>query len=226
MANVLNPFVVELASRRGGNQVLQCYQCGTCSGSCPVIEEMQYGPRRILHMIQSGEEERVLSSRDMWFCVSCYSCTNRCPREIPITELMATLRELAVEKGYARDLEADFGQSFAETYKHYGRLFELELMLRYYLRTFDLKGLLGMIPLAPPMVLKGKLPFIPEKVQEPAQLEALYPEPPKAAVPETQAQRKRRWLPWLASGVTLLLGAGVSSALWRSSARRAKEARR
>ncbi|HPD40168.1 MAG TPA: 4Fe-4S dicluster domain-containing protein, partial [Anaerolineae bacterium] len=106
MANVLNPFVVELASRRGGNQVLQCYQCGTCSGSCPVIEEMQYGPRRILHMIQSGEEERVLSSRDIWFCVSCYSCTNRCPREIPITELMATLRELAVEKGYARDLEA------------------------------------------------------------------------------------------------------------------------
>jgi hypothetical protein len=76
------------------------------------------------------------------------------------------------------------------------------------------------------MVLKDKLPFIPEKVREPAQLEALCPEPPKAAAPETQAQRKRRWLPWLASGVTLLLGAGASGALWRSSARRAKEARR
>ncbi|MBN1922548.1 MAG: 4Fe-4S dicluster domain-containing protein [Anaerolineae bacterium] len=225
MANVLNPFVAELSGRRGGDKVLQCYQCGTCSGSCPVIDEMEYGPRRILNMIQMGEEERVLSSRDMWFCVSCYSCANRCPREIPITELMATLREMAVEKGYAEDLEADFGQSFAETFKHYGRLFEPELMLRYYLRTFDIKGLLGMIPLALPMVLKDKLPFFPEKVKEPSQMAALCPEP-HAAPPEAKARRKQRWLPWLASGITLLLGAGVSGIFWRSTSRHSKEAQR
>lgn len=225
MANVLNPFVVELSGRRGGDKVLQCYQCGTCSGSCPVIDEMEHGPRRILNMIQMGEEERVLSSHDMWFCVSCYSCASRCPREIPITELMATLREMAVEKGYAEDLEAEFGQSFAETFKHYGRLFEPELMIRYYLRTFDIKGLLGMIPLALPMVLKDKLPFFPERVKEPAHMTALCPEP-HDALPKAATRRKSRWLPWLASGVTLLLGAGMSSAFWRSTSRRSKEARR
>lgn len=225
MANVLNPFVVELSGRRGGDKVLQCYQCGTCSGSCPVIDEMEYGPRRILNMIQMGEEARVLSSHDMWFCVSCYSCASRCPREIPITELMATLREMAVEKGYAEDLEAEFGQSFAETFKHYGRLFEPELMIRYYLRTFDIKGLLGMIPLALPMVLKDKLPFFPERVKEPAHMTALCPEP-HDALPKAATRRKSRWLPWLASGVTLLLGAGMSSAFWRSTSRRSKEARR
>ena len=225
MANVLNPFVVELSGRRGGDKVLQCYQCGTCSGSCPVIDEMEYGPRRILNMIQMGEEARVLSSHDMWFCVSCYSCASRCPREIPITELMATLREMAVEKGYAEDLEAEFGQSFAETFKHYGRLFEPELMIRYYLRTFDIKGLLGMIPLALPMVLKDKLPFFPERVKEPAHMTALCPEP-HDALPKAATRRKSRWLPWLASGVTLLLGAGVSSVFWRSTSRRSQEARR
>ena len=225
MANVLNPFVVELSGRRGGDKVLQCYQCGTCSGSCPVIDEMEYGPRRILNMIQMGEEARVLSSHDMWFCVSCYSCASRCPREIPITELMATLREMAVEKGYAEDLEAEFGQSFAETFKHYGRLFEPELMIRYYLRTFDIKGLLGMIPLALPMVLKDKLPFFPERVKEPAHMTALCPEP-HDALPKAATRRKPRWLPWLASGVTLLLAAGMSSVFWRSTSRRSKEARR
>lgn len=225
MANVLNPFVVELQGRRGGDKVLQCYQCATCSGSCPVIDEMQYGPRRILHMIQSGEEELVLSSRDMWFCVSCYSCASRCPREIPITELMATLREMAVEKGYAEDLEAEFGHSFMETYKHYGRLFEPELMIRYYLRTFDIKGLLGMIPLALPMVLKDKLPFFPERVKEPAQMAALCPEPHEVLA-EVKARRKNPWIPWLAGGLTLLLGAGVSSAAWRTTVRRAKEIQR
>lgn len=225
MANVLNPFVVELSGWRGGDKVLQCYQCGTCSGSCPVIDEMEYGPRRILNMIQMGEEARVLSSHDMWFCVSCYSCASRCPREIPITELMATLREMAVEKGYAEDLEAEFGQSFAETFKHYGRLFEPELMIRYYLRTFDIKGLLGMIPLALPMVLKDKLPFFPERVKEPAHMTALCPEP-HDALPKAATRRKPRWLPWLASGVTLLLGVGVSSVFWRSTSRRSQEARR
>lgn len=221
MAHVLHPFIVELQGRRGGDKVLQCYQCATCSGSCPVIDEMEYGPRRILHLIQMGEEATVLSSRDMWFCVSCYSCANRCPREIPITELMATLRELAVEKGYATDLEARFGQAFVATYQHYGRLFEPELMLRYYLRTLDLKGLLGMVPLALPMLLKGKLPFFPEKVREPAQIAALCPEPHPVLAEDA---RPKRWLPWLVSALTLLVGAGVSGAVWRAAARRAKEA--
>lgn len=224
MANVLNPFVVELQGRRGGDKVLQCYQCATCSGSCPVIDEMEYGPRRILHMIQSGEEALVLSCRDMWFCVSCYSCASRCPRDIPITELMATLREMVVEKGYAEDLEAEFGRSFAETFQHYGRLFEPELMIRYFLRTFDIKGMLGMLPLALPMVLKGKLPFFPEKVQAPAQMKALVPEP--HVVSAEVKQRRKHWLPWLAGGLAMLLGAGVSGAAWRSASRRAKEGRR
>ncbi len=221
MTNVLNPFVVELLERPGGDKVLQCYQCATCSGSCPVIDEMQYGPRRILHLIQSGEEALVLSSRDMWFCVSCYSCASRCPREIPITELMATLRELAVEKGYAEDLEADFGQSFMETYKHHGRLFEPELMIRYYLRTFDIKGLLGMLPLALPMLLKDKLPFLPERIENPEEMEALLPEPHTPSA-EERARRRRRWLPWLTSGVvTLLLGAGGLA--WHVVARRKED---
>lgn len=225
MTDVLNPFVVEVAGRRGGDKVLQCYQCGTCSGSCPVIDEMQYGPRRLMYMIQAGEEELVLSSRDMWFCVSCYSCASRCPREIPITELMATLRELAAEQGYAEDLEAGFGQSFTETVKHHGRLFEPELMLRYYLRTFDIKGLLGMAPLALPMLLKHKLPFAPERLKQPEQLQSLCPEPHEPSA-EVKARRKRRWLPWLASGVTSLLGAGTSAIAWLSTSRRAKEVKR
>ncbi len=171
----MNPFLLDVLSVPGGDRVLQCIQCGTCSGSCPVIAEMEFGPRRIMHLIQQGEEAMVLSSHDMWYCVSCYLCTNRCPREIQITDLMASLREMAEERGYAEDREADFGEAFSTTFRRYGRQFEPELVLRYFLRSFDIKGMIGMIPLSFPMVLKHKMPFFPERIEDPQEMVQICP---------------------------------------------------
>jgi heterodisulfide reductase subunit D len=84
---------------RGGERVIACYQCGTCSGSCPTASAMEYNPRRILHMLRLGQGERVLNSRSIWLCTSCYSCTTRCPREIKITDALIGLRRLAVDRG-------------------------------------------------------------------------------------------------------------------------------
>jgi heterodisulfide reductase subunit C len=169
----VSTFLEEVLQTEGGSLVLQCYQCGTCSGSCPVIDEMEYGPRRIVYMIQAGLEEEVLTSRDMWRCVSCYSCANRCPRGIEITDLMADLRRLAVGKGYAHDKEAEFGQAFMQTVQVHGRLFEPELLVRYYARVLDLAGLLKMVPLGIRMLFKGKLPFLPERVSDPQEIAAM-----------------------------------------------------
>jgi heterodisulfide reductase subunit D len=84
---------------RGGERVVACYQCGTCSGSCPTAPAMEYNPRRILHMLRLGLGERVLQSQSIWLCTSCYSCTARCPREIKISDAMLGLRSLAVDRG-------------------------------------------------------------------------------------------------------------------------------
>lgn len=169
----IHPFTKEVMATQGGALVLQCYQCGTCSGSCPVIDEMEYGPRRILNMIQAGLEDEVLMSKDMWRCVSCYSCANRCPRGIEITDLMADLRRMAIEKGYVHDKEAQFGQSFAETVQTHGRLFEPELLARYYARVLDIRSLLGMVPVGLKMLAKGKLPFFPDNVKDRLAMEKL-----------------------------------------------------
>jgi heterodisulfide reductase subunit D len=84
---------------RGGERVVACYQCGTCSGSCPTAPAMDLNPRRILHMLRLGLGERVLNSQAIWLCTSCYSCTARCPREIEIGDAMLSLRSLAVNRG-------------------------------------------------------------------------------------------------------------------------------
>jgi heterodisulfide reductase subunit C len=220
MATEMHPFLVEVLNTPGGEDVLQCYQCGTCSGSCPVIDEMEHGPRRIMHLIHSGEEELVLSSHDMWFCVSCYSCANRCPRGIEITDVMASLRSLAMQKGYTDDKEAKFGKSFAETVKHHGRMFEPELMIRYYLRSMDIPGLLGMIPLGIQMLLKNKLPFVPARIENPEDLDGVCAAPEGAA--SSNEDGRGRWLPWLFGSLAALVGAGTGSLLWFLGGRKEK----
>lgn len=161
----LDGFLAEVLATRGGKGVLDCYQCGTCSGSCPVLPEMKYGPRRIMHMIRMGQGEELLSCSDMWYCVSCYLCTSRCPCGIEIADVMSTLRSMAIQKGYTQDKEAKFARAFSDTVRQHGRSFEVELMIRYYLRSLDLLSLLKMAPLAIQMLRRGKLSFLPYNLE-------------------------------------------------------------
>jgi heterodisulfide reductase subunit D len=94
-----NDLLSAVRELQGGERVIACYQCGTCSGSCPTAPAMDYTPRHILHMLRLGLGDRVLRSRAIWLCTTCYSCTTRCPREIKITDAMIGLRRLAVGRG-------------------------------------------------------------------------------------------------------------------------------
>jgi len=76
-------------------QLLSCIQCGTCSASCPTAFAMDYTPRQLWQMVRLGMKEDVLASRTFWLCTICKSCQVRCPRGIPITDMMIALKEYA-----------------------------------------------------------------------------------------------------------------------------------
>jgi len=78
---------------------------------------------------------------------------------------------MAIQKGYTQDKEAQFGQAFAETVQSHGRMFEPELLTRYYLRVLDVASLLKMVPLGVRMLMKRKLPFLPERIRNPKEME-------------------------------------------------------
>ncbi|MCD6162258.1 MAG: 4Fe-4S dicluster domain-containing protein [candidate division Zixibacteria bacterium] len=75
-----------------GQNVQQCFQCGTCSGSCPMNEEANLLPRQVMIMIQYGQAEALNQSNMPWICASCHSCVVRCPRGIDIAKVMEALR--------------------------------------------------------------------------------------------------------------------------------------
>lgn len=76
-----------------------CYQCGTCTSSCPSGRELYRGPRRIVRLILAGEIEAVLSSDDLWRCTECGTCTSVCRMGIDVAGVLHSLRRLEREHG-------------------------------------------------------------------------------------------------------------------------------
>ena len=95
-------FKYEIASRPGAQHFTRCFSCGTCTASCPVSEvETSFNPRLIIRRALLGDREELLSSREIWHCAQCYTCYARCPQDVRFTDILAVLRQMAVEGGYA-----------------------------------------------------------------------------------------------------------------------------
>lgn len=77
-----------------GENFQKCYQCGTCSGSCPMAEHLTTAPRQIMALLQLGQTEALAESNTPWVCASCHVCMVRCPRGIDIPKVMEALRQL------------------------------------------------------------------------------------------------------------------------------------
>ncbi len=81
-----------------GENFQLCYQCGTCSGSCPMSEQITVLPRRIMALLQLGQREALEAANTPWVCASCNMCMVRCPRGIDIARVMESLRQLKLRK--------------------------------------------------------------------------------------------------------------------------------
>lgn len=94
-------FKYEILAEPSGEFITRCFACGTCTASCPVrATDDSFNPRRIIHMALLGMKEQVLKSEFVWLCSTCYSCHERCPQDVRITEMMNALKNLAVKNGY------------------------------------------------------------------------------------------------------------------------------
>jgi len=100
---------------------------------------MDITPRQVMRAIQMGLKDNVLSSSAIWVCVSCQTCSARCPLEIDIARVMETLRHQAIRekvKPAEKHIET-FQRIFLGLVESRGRVHELELGLRYNLASKD-----------------------------------------------------------------------------------------
>jgi heterodisulfide reductase subunit C2 len=160
-----------------GQSVARCYQCGKCSAGCPLATESDHPPSQLIRLLQLRDpalDERAVSSLAIWLCLTCNTCSARCPQEVDLPRIMDFLRERSHERQtihpQARRI-VSFHESFLGTVRHTGRLFELGMIADYKRRSLKL---FQDILLAPQLLLRGKLGFLPHRVKNRAEFKRAF----------------------------------------------------
>jgi heterodisulfide reductase subunit C2 len=144
--------------------VKACMQCGTCTGSCVNAHAMDYTPRQMWRLVQLEDKEGLFRSKAFWLCSTCYYCTLRCPRGLPLTETVGELKRTAVAEGFLQESSSiRFYQAFLDSVRRYGRVRETEMMARYFLALKNPMKPLQFTPLGMKLLFRGKLaPQVPQ----------------------------------------------------------------
>jgi heterodisulfide reductase subunit C len=97
-----------------------CYHCGKCSSGCEVNRlDPAFQPHRLLHLIGQGALDGLLDGDAIWKCTTCFTCSERCPQGISVTDILWTLRALAARTGRISGLIAAQKDALLKT----GRLY-------------------------------------------------------------------------------------------------------
>lgn len=153
-----------------------CYHCHKCTAGCPVAYAMQYGPDRILRMVQLGEKQAVLSSPDIWVCAGCETCGARCPNDIDIAHVMDALRQIAQAEGVKPAIPnmQRFHDIFLGIVKATGQMHEASLMGVYELLSLDFLSDPVLFSAGPKMLLQGKVPILPKFSKNRARVKRVF----------------------------------------------------
>lgn len=147
------------------DMVRSCIQCGTCTGSCPNAFAMDHTPRQLWRMVLMEKMDEIFQSKTFALCSSCYYCTLRCPRGLPLTEAMAALKQIAARQRLSKYKQSTlFYKSFMESVRRHGRVREMEFMTLYFAAMKNPILPLRFTPLGIKLMRKGKVSVqIPSK---------------------------------------------------------------
>ena len=158
--------------KQSGQHIFDCYQCGKCSAGCPIDYAMDLGPRQIMRAIQLGLKKEVMQSTTIWLCVSCETCSSRCPAKIDIAKVMESLRILAAAEGTTpaeKGIDL-FHHEFLSSMRRYGRIHEFTMSAAFVLKTRDFSGM----GLARTLFSKGKLVIMPPRVSGASEVKKIF----------------------------------------------------
>ena len=158
-----------------------CYQCGKCTAGCPVAESMDVAPNQLVRLVQLGLIEKARRSEAIWQCVSCQTCSSRCPKSVDCAGAIDALRQAAIQAGEiptAQRRTVLFQQAFLDNIRRNGRLREIELVAAFKTKAFlgdlSIPFLFKDAMLAPKMNAKRKLHLAGERPTDRGIVERIF----------------------------------------------------
>ncbi len=98
---------VKLIKERSGTDTKKCMKCGKCSGRCPVYKDMDIKPHQFVSMIEKGEIDKLLNSKSLYVCLSCFACLERCPRGVAPVQVIEAVRQEAIRTAGGNKLNSE-----------------------------------------------------------------------------------------------------------------------
>jgi len=79
-----------------------CLDCGKCTVACPISHyDPNYSPRKLVHHALSGDGADLLKNGQLWSCITCSMCEERCQSGVQYTDFIRALRTEAHGLGEA-----------------------------------------------------------------------------------------------------------------------------
>jgi heterodisulfide reductase subunit C len=138
----------------------ECYQCGKCTGGCPMSRYMDLTPNQIMRLAQltdADAERRLLTSGAIWRCIGCLTCAQRCPKKLDPAAVIDALREISYQRGLVAPGQKkilEFHKALLKMVEKTGRMSEAPLTALYKMKSRDF---FSDVTMAPAMLARGKL---------------------------------------------------------------------
>ncbi len=87
---------IRTLSQQSGESYRKCFQCGTCSATCPISPDKDPFPRKEMAWAVWGLKDRLLQDPDVWLCHHCNDCSVSCPRSGGPGDVLAAVRRASV----------------------------------------------------------------------------------------------------------------------------------
>ena len=86
-------FKDEIAQMEGGEGILKCFACGSCTARCPEMDvKEEWNARTVIRKALLGLREEVFGSEFLWICSSHYRCLDKCPQGVNVKGVMNQIR--------------------------------------------------------------------------------------------------------------------------------------
>lgn len=165
-------LATEIFERTGANAA-SCYQCGKCSAGCPVAADSDLRPHNLMRLVIQNKRTKALSDPTIWLCLTCETCSARCPNNSDPARVIDELREMSLAAGLANTprLVKAFHQAFLEQVRSNGRLHEMMFVMDYKMRSGDF---VKDVNNAPAMFSRGKLSLRPDRIKGMAEIKHIF----------------------------------------------------